>query len=331
MEQQLILEQPDSWHWKEKVKTLKSESDHCEKWKWLVQKNVKVVTVKKWKWWHNWQICAHLIPDNEKRKWYLWKVKVISVKSESDYCEREKSESDGKNGTAIFDSWHSNESGSHIGQLWVTKVLSFWFTDFCYDQIFNIFQVSTNQGQSGSVVIFHETPRVKKGPYFHAPNVWVFVKVVHKCICCSFPLHREEPIFLMSEGNDIQKKRSYVKFGIWLICQIWHTDGYGSTPSAWVYSQFLPSGKLKIIILTKSFIILLFYSKSWKSWMAMYWALWWCYSSFEAKKTLSSSVTLWCNGLWRHTKGPSLLRTLEKFYPIDIEIKDWNWHTNQTQ
>ena len=106
-----------------------------------------------------------------------------------------------------------------------------------------------------------------------------------------------------------------------LVCQIWHTDGYGSTPSAWVYSQFLPSGKLKIIILTKSFIILLFYSKSWKSWMAMYWALWWCYSSFEAKKTLSSSVTLWCNGLWCHTKGPSLLRTLEKFYSIEIEIK----------
>ena len=31
MEQQLILEKPDSCHWKEKVVALKSESDHCEK------------------------------------------------------------------------------------------------------------------------------------------------------------------------------------------------------------------------------------------------------------------------------------------------------------
>ena len=57
MEQQLILEEPDSQsekHWKEKV-ALKNESGYSEKWKWL-----------------------------------LWTVKVTSVKSESDFCEKEK-------------------------------------------------------------------------------------------------------------------------------------------------------------------------------------------------------------------------------------------------
>ena len=244
---------------------------------------VKVITVreKRWKWWQKWNSNFRFLTQQRERLSYLSTL--------------------GHKGSFLL----------IYRQLW---------SDNCKNSTSFNFQPKVCI-ISGSVVIFHETPRVKKGPYFHASNVWVFVKVVHKCICCSFPLHREEPIFLMSEGNDIPKKRSYVKFGIWLICQIWHTDGYGSTPSAWVYSQFLPSGKLKIIILTKNFIILLFYSKSWKSWMAMYWALWWCYSSFEAKKTLSSSVTLWCNGLWRHTKGPSLLRTLEKFYSIEIEIK----------
>ena len=59
MEQQLILEKTDFWHWKVKVMTVKNESDDCEKWKWWLWK-VKVMTVKsesdnkdKWKWWHN--------------------------------------------------------------------------------------------------------------------------------------------------------------------------------------------------------------------------------------------------------------------------------------
>ena len=49
MEQQLILEKPDSQsekHWKEKVVALKSESGYSEKWKWLLWK-VKVRNTEK--------------------------------------------------------------------------------------------------------------------------------------------------------------------------------------------------------------------------------------------------------------------------------------------
>ena len=70
MEQQLILEEPDSQsekHWKEKVVALKSESGYSEKWKWL-----------------------------------LWTMKVTSVKSESDFCEKEKVISV-KNRKSLFD------------------------------------------------------------------------------------------------------------------------------------------------------------------------------------------------------------------------------------
>ena len=108
----------------------KSESDYCEKWKW----------------WHNWQTCAQKMEQQlilEKPDSWHWQEKMIALKSESknNLCEKwkwllweRKGESDGMNGTAIFDSWHSNERGSRFCQLWVTKVLSYWFTD-SYDQI----------------------------------------------------------------------------------------------------------------------------------------------------------------------------------------------------
>ena len=57
-----------------------------------------------------------------------------------------------------------------------------------------------------------------------------------------------------------------------------------------------------------------------KSWMKMYWALWQCYSSLKAKKTLSSSVTLWANGLGSYTKAASLYWTLKEFATL---IQNW--------
>ena len=50
MEQQLILEKPDSWHWKVKVITVKSESDDWEN---------ESENSEKWKWSHNWPTYAH--------------------------------------------------------------------------------------------------------------------------------------------------------------------------------------------------------------------------------------------------------------------------------
>ena len=57
-----------------------------------------------------------------------------------------------------------------------------------------------------------------------------------------------------------------------------------------------------------------------KSWMKIYWALWQCYSSIEAKKTLSSSVTLWANGLRSYTKAASFFWTLKEFATL---IQNW--------
>ena len=78
MEQQLILEKPDSWHWKVKVITVKSESDDWEN---------ESENSEKWKWLHNWPTYAHKMEQqlflNQPYFWH-WKVKVRIMKSESD-------------------------------------------------------------------------------------------------------------------------------------------------------------------------------------------------------------------------------------------------------
>ena len=73
------------------------------------------------------------------------------------------------------------------------------------------FRLQIFEGLYDENILSLKIPRAQKKPYFPKKNIRF----------CSLPLHTEETIFLLSVGNDIQKKQSYVKFG---------TNRYGSTP-----------------------------------------------------------------------------------------------------
>ena len=115
MEQQLILEKPDSWHWKEKVKVvtvkkwnlhsqygaatnfgatwflaLKRESYSFEEWKWSLWK-VKVTSAKKCEsgYCKKVKVMTQLTNLRSTDSWQ-WQEKVIPLKSESNFCEKWK-------------------------------------------------------------------------------------------------------------------------------------------------------------------------------------------------------------------------------------------------